>query len=336
MRLSLGQFWDISSNMARTIWCNARLPADAMAELSAGVQGRWLIVSENLTNNLTAGSPDARLAEATIALGQPDPGQVIELQNLEWIHLTSAGYARYDRPEIRQALSKRGAKMSNSSSVFAEPCAQHALAFMMADARQIPRCVVEQSQRAWPTVAIRRTSRLLTGRTVLILGMGAIARRLIELLGPLRVKVIAVRQSVRGDEPVETHAVSELPGLLPMADHIVDILPGGPGTDRLFSSDLFSRAKAGAVFYNIGRGTTVDQGALVAALKSGRLRGAYLDVTDPEPPKANDPIWQAPNCHITPHTAGGHDEEFLYSVRHFLENLKRFESGQALLDLVLP
>ena len=317
------------------IWSNARLPADAAAELSAGARPHRLIIAAQLTGNLTAGPPDPQLSEATVALGQPDVKQVMELGHLAWIHLTSAGYARYDRPDIRQALQARGARMTNSSSVFADPCAQHVLAFMLADARQIPRCVTDQEHRSWQTIPIRQASRLLTGRTMLILGMGAIARRLMELLAPFQPKLIVVRKSLRGDETVETHAVSDLPALLPRADHVVSILPSGPETDGMFTSDLFSRMKAGAVFYNIGRGTTVDQNALAAALNSNHLRAAYLDVTNPEPLPTDHPLWAAPNCHLTPHTAGGHGEEFLYSVRHFLSNLKRFESGQPLVDRVM-
>jgi phosphoglycerate dehydrogenase-like enzyme len=321
--------------MPQTIWSNARLPENAMAELTAGVGPHRLIVSDYLTDNLAAGPADAKLAEASIALGQPDPRQIIELPNLAWIHLTSAGYARYDRGDIRQALKSRGAIMTNSSSVFADPCAQHVFAFMLADARQIPRAATEQLKRTWLTQSFRQTSRLLTGRTVIVLGMGAIARRLIEFLRPFDMKLIVIRKTVRGDEPFETHTIADLPRLLPGGDHVVDILPAGPGTDGIFTGDLFLKMKAGAVFYNIGRGTTVDQTALVTALQSNHLRAAYLDVTDPEPLPPDHPLWTAPNCHITPHTAGGHDEEFLYSVRHFLENLKRFESGQPLVDQVL-
>ena len=112
-------------------------------------------------------------------------------------------------------------------------------------------------------------------------------------------------------------------------------MPASPETDRFFSADAFARLKPSAIFYNIGRGTTVDQQALATALTTGRLAAAYLDVTDPEPLPSDHFLWKAPNCHITPHTAGGHAEEFLDSVRHFLENLKRFQSGQPLIDRIM-
>ena len=93
--------------------------------------------------------------------------------------------------------------------------------------------------------------------------------------------------------------------------------------------------KRGAVFYNIGRGTTVDQDALGEALRSGQLRAAYLDVTDPEPLPPEHPLWTTPNCVITPHTAGGHADEWVRLVKHFLVNLRRHEAGQPLLDRVI-
>jgi phosphoglycerate dehydrogenase-like enzyme len=93
--------------------------------------------------------------------------------------------------------------------------------------------------------------------------------------------------------------------------------------------------KSDAVFYNIGRGQTVDQAALAEALNGGRLAGAYLDVTDPEPLPAGHALWTARNCYITPHTAGGHEDEFERLVRHFLENLARYERGEPLRDRVI-
>ena len=97
----------------------------------------------------------------------------------------------------------------------------------------------------------------------------------------------------------------------------------------------FSAMKAGSVFYNIGRGTTVDQQALLEALRSGHLGGAYLDVTDPEPLPPDHPLWSAPNCYITAHTAGGHMDERERLVRHFIDNLFRFTNGERLLNRIV-
>jgi phosphoglycerate dehydrogenase-like enzyme len=119
------------------------------------------------------------------------------------------------------------------------------------------------------------------------------------------------------------------------ADHIINILPDNQESRHFFDATRFAKLKPGAVFYNIGRGTTVDQNALLNALQSGRLRAAWLDVTDPEPLPDGHPLLTAPNCHITPHIAGGHTDETKTLVRHFLKNFERFIRGESLIDRVM-
>jgi phosphoglycerate dehydrogenase-like enzyme len=318
-----------------TIWCNAEFPPDVTAHLKQATANHRLLIEPERAANISSGGPSQLLAEADIAFGQPDADQIKELPNLRWIHLTSAGYTRYDLPEIQAALNKRDAQLTNSSSVFDEPCAQHLLAFMLAQARQLPLAMVDQlGARSWTYEQLRPATRLLKGQTVLILGFGAISRRLVELLHPFDLNLIGVRRHVKGDERIEVHPIEALPSLLPMADHVVDVLPASPSTNQLIDAACFQFMKPGAVFYNIGRGTTVDQSALIAALNSGKIEAAYLDVTDPEPLPSDHPLWTAHNCFITPHIGGGHDQEYPNLLNHFLANLERFESGKPLRDRV--
>lgn len=319
-----------------TIWCNAQFPDDVTADLVVGVGENRLILDEERAANISSGGPSPALAEADVAFGQPDANQIMELPALRWTHLSSAGYTRYDRADLREALSSRGAQLTNSSSVFDEPCAQHLLAFMLAQARQLPQALSDQIKlHAWTYGKLRPETRLLANQTVLLLGFGAIARRLVELLEPFHLKVMAVRQHPRGEESVPTYAIGELDRLLPLADHVLNILPANPATDQLVDATRLGAMKPGAIFYNIGRGTTVDQEALIRSLESGRLGAAYLDVVDPEPLPPEHPLWSAPNCWITPHIGGGHAEEFPRLVSHFLENLRRFEAGEPLADRVV-
>ena len=213
--------------------------------------------------------------------------------------------------------------------MFDEPCAQHLLAFLLAFARQLPEAIREQlGGRDWSVERRRMDSRLLQDGKLLVVGYGAIARRLVELLGPFGMEIVAVRRAPKGDEAVPTHPIDALDRLLPEADYVANVLPANASTDGLFDADRFSKMKDGALFLNIGRGTTVDQDALLAALP--RLAGAYLDVTDPEPLPKDHPLWTAPKVTITPHTAGGHRGEELRLVRHFLANLDRFRRGEDL------
>ncbi len=260
----------------------------------------------------------------------------MDLPNLRWIHLTSAGYERYVFADFRHALQKRRAILTNSSSVYDEPCAEHLLAMILTLARQLPRSFdVQCNTRDWPSDDIRKNSHLLSGQTAVLLGYGAIARRLCDFLVPLRLNLIAVRRQLKGDEPIRTVTESELPHVLPYADHVLNILPGGRETQQFVSAARIADIKPGAIFYNVGRGSTVDQDALIAALESGHLAAAYLDVTDPEPLPPHHRLWKAPNCYITPHTAGGHANEFQRLVKHFLSNLGRFEIGEDLIDQIV-
>ena len=294
-------------------------PSEAARELREGV-GEGLVLG---------GEP-----RGEILFGQPDPQKALAVPELKWIQVTSAGYTRYDTPEFREALRAKGATLTNSSSVFDEPCAQHLLAFLLAFARRLPEARDEQNGgRDWSVERRRLDSRLLQDGKLLIVGYGAIARRLVELLKPFGMSIVAVRRAPKGDEAVPTFPIDELDRLLPEADYVANILPANADTDGLFGRAEFARMKDGAFFTNIGRGTTVDEDALMAALD--RLAGAYLDVTDPEPLPKDSPLWSAPKVFITPHTAGGHRGEEVRLVRHLLENLVRFRKGETLADRVM-
>jgi phosphoglycerate dehydrogenase-like enzyme len=318
------------------IWYNMNYPAPATELLKKNVPPHHLIFARSLqASNLDAGAPDPQLAEADVAFGQPNPDALLNLPKLQWVHLTSAGYERYDRADLRAAFKSRGTILTNSSSVYDEPCAEHALAMMMALARRLPDAWERQrTDHAWPAAAIRANCHLMVGQTALILGYGAIARRLIELLTPLRMKLIAIRRTPTGKEVVPTHPESEIERFLPQADHVMDILPGGAATAGFMNAQRLSLMKRSSIFYNIGRGSTVDQDALLAALRENRIAAAYLDVTAREPLPADHPLWAMPNCYITPHTAGGHQDEFERLMGHFLKNLGRFSNAQSLLDRV--
>jgi phosphoglycerate dehydrogenase-like enzyme len=319
-----------------TIWCNPQLSDNARALLLEGAKPHRLVFSSVPTYNLDAGPPDPTLLDADVAFGQPDPQTVMRAERLRWVHITSAGYARYDTAEFRDALRARGAVFTNSSQVYAEPCAEHLFAFMLAHARQLlPAYRLQLTERSWRTEQFRVTSRLLIGQTMVLLGYGALARRLIEIVQPFRMKIIAVRRRPSGDEPVETIREDQIEQALAHADHVVDTLPESASTRCFMNARRFAATKRGAVFYNVGRGGTVDQAALLAALRSEQLTAAYLDVTDPEPLPADHPLWTARGCYITPHSGGGHDQEHERVVAHFLEIVRRFTAGEPLLDRVM-
>lgn len=325
------------ARMTLQIWCNLRMPPPLASSFRERLDGHRLLLPPDGTNSGLIDPPrDPQALEADVCFGQPHPADVLESRRLRWLHINTAGYTRYDREDLKEALRARGAMMSNSSSVYAEPCAQHALAMMLAMCRCLPQAMEHQhGPRDWAMRDVRHGSRLLSGQTALLVGLGAIGRRLTTLLEPFRMNLVGVRRRVRGDEVIPTVPVEEIDGVLSSADHVVNLLPDNPTTRRLFDAERLARIKPGGLFYNIGRGNTVDQDALMAALREGRLAGAYLDVTDPEPLPPDHPLWTTPRCYITPHTAGGQTEEREQWLRHFLENLRRFERGEPLKDRIV-
>jgi phosphoglycerate dehydrogenase-like enzyme len=207
---------------------------------------------------------------------------------------------------------------------------------MLALGRQLLPSYREQlTERGWRYTERRAASHLLTGQTVLLLGYGAIARRLVELLRPFGCTVYAVRRQARSDSGVRVIGVEDLTRVLPLADHVVNVLPDNEATRDFVNARRLACCKAGARFYNVGRGATVDARALAEALRSGKLGAAYLDVFEPEPLPPEHELWELPNCYITPHTAGGRADQDAALVRLFIKNLAAFESGEAMEDRII-
>ena len=313
------------------IWCNYDFRESLAAQLRAAAGNRPLTLVDS-----SVSAPAHHEPAPHILLGQPDPAYL--LAHLpRWVEITSAGYTDYDRDDLRQAFRARGAILTNSSRVFDEACAQHLVGMILALARELPRCWENQrGARAWLHDEPRLGRRaLLNGQSVLIYGFGAIARRVVELLRPLGMNLAGVRRQPRGDEAIPMLTEAEADARLAGTDHILNILPASDATRHYFDAARFARCRPGATFYNLGRGKTVDQDALIAALREDRLAAAYLDVTDPEPLPSGHPLWDAPRCYITPHLAGTHDNEDTRLVRHFLANLAALEAGEPLTDRVI-
>lgn len=318
-----------------TIFSDASLEGRAPELLQEGIAPHALIRARRQSASvLVQAEPDPALLDADIAYGQPKPSLVLEAKKLRWLHLTSAGYTRYDTPEFRNGVKECGLIVTNSSGVFDEPCAQQLCACMLAQTRQLPESVLTQREESPRRDRIRGNCRLLNGQKAVILGYGAIAARLVEMLAPFHMEIAALRRTPRGDEGVKMLSEKTLAPALAVADHVINTLPAGAETEKFVSAERLAQMKSGAVFYNIGRGTTVDQSALVSVLKSGRLAAAWLDVTDPEPLPPDHPLRTMENCFITPHSGGGRQNEAEANVRHFLGNFRRFLEGAPLVNRI--
>jgi len=323
--------------MALTIWTNTKFDPAVTQLLHDGTRGHRLVTSAAAsTSVLVAGQTDPALASADIAFGQPDPVDCLRYPNIKWVEVSTAGYTRYDTPEFLETFRTRGSTFTNASAVFADPCAQHVLAMMLSLGRQLlPSHRDQLTDQSWHYEERRYHSRLLTGQSVLMLGYGAIGRRLTELLAPFGMTLYALRRQTRSETGVRIVPETELTRVLPLVDHVVNILPANPATTGYVNARRLACCRPTAKFYNVGRGTTVDQIALAEALRSKKIAAAYLDVTDPEPLPPSHELWSTPNCYITPHTAGGRHDQDETIVRHFLQNLAAYEAGGAMTDRVV-
>jgi len=318
------------------IWCNVPFGA---ANVSRRQQLIDAVSSTTHTLHVVDEStpPDVSkswLAESDVVFGYPPVDPLIASERLRWVELGSAGYEKFDRPDFRAMLTRRAVPLTNAGEVYADACAQHVLAMILAGARGLPAAWDLQRERRWAFNEMRPRMRELARQRVLILGWGQIAQRLAALLAPFDLQLTALRRRVTDDELIRIITSDQLNDELPHVDHLVNLLPGGDSTTGFVTAAHLARLPAGASFYNIGRGSTVDQAALIAALESGDLGAAWLDVTEPEPLPADHPLWTAPRCYITPHLAGGQADERGHQVRHFLDNLARFTGGQPLFDRI--
>lgn len=246
---------------------------------------------------------------------------------VQWIHSLSVGVESL-RPET---IKRRDIVVTNSRGCTAVPIAEHVLAAMLGWVRGFPHFYRFQQRQTWKGVAVRE----ITGSIVGIVGYGSIGKEIAKRCKSLGMSVIACRNHTVSDPDVD-HMVGPdmIDWLLGEADFVVNCLPGSAGNDRYFDKAKFSCMRQQAVFINVGRGSTVDEMALVQALESGRIEGAVLDVFATEPLPKDHPLWTLDNVVITPHYsyASPRNTERLASL--FAENLKRYCSGLPLLNEV--
>jgi len=215
--------------------------------------------------------------------------------------------------------------------------AEHVIAMMMAFARGLHFYIPERMAGRW-TRDLPAPGRMLTleGKTVLVVGLGGIGTEVARRAHALGMRVVATRASGReGPAFVSYVGLSdELHKLAGEADFIVNTTPLTPATTGMFDAKFFAAARPGAFFLNVGRGKSVVQADLIAALRSGRLAGAGLDVTDPEPLPSDSPLWQMQNVILTPHVSADSDlgNEVRYAIG--IENLRRYVAGEKMLSVV--
>lgn len=274
-----------------------------------------------------------RLLPDAVAVIGGDPlsdRQLAAAKRLRWVQVTRAGVDEWLTP----ALAQHRLALTNFSGVAAPNIADHVMALIYAFARGLPTYFARQQQKDWGTDAPPTFEP--AGQTLVILGLGDIGEELAKRAAGVGMTVMAMQRHP-GTPPEgvdETVSNDELPDLLRTADHLALALPLTKTTTGIIGRKELALLRPTAYLYNVGRGQLVDQKALIHALRAGKLAGAGLDVTDPEPLPRNSLLWTMPNVLITGHNAVATPLLWERGTTLLLDNIARFLAGKPLLNEV--
>ena len=277
----------------------------------------------------------AILEQAEVILGFCSPQLIRAAKQLRWLQHFFTGV---DRCLMSPEAQGADFILTNAQHTSGPPIAEHVIAMLMMLTRNLQYFHYQQQQQVWQRRPLDTPSPMIEigGKTMLVAGLGGIGIEVARRAAALGMRVTATRRSSReGPDFVDYVGLAdELPQLAAQADVIVNALPLTRETEGVFGREFFAGVKQGAYFISIGRGRNTDTEELIAALKSGRLAGAGLDVTDPEPLTRGHELWTLPNVIITPHISGMTDRGFERNRLVITENLRRYINGERLLNVV--
>ncbi|MBA3028051.1 MAG: D-2-hydroxyacid dehydrogenase [Desulfobacteraceae bacterium] len=269
-------------------------------------------------------------ASSDIFLGVMLDAWIAKLPNLKWAQLASAGADWVLKsPEV----IKRDVLLTNASGVHAIPISEHILSMMFAFARNLPGHMRNQMDGKWERLGEIKE---MEGTTLGLVGVGKIGEKTAEKAKALNMKVLGMRRNPERTSPYvdKMYGPNGLHEMLAQSDWVAVTAAGTAETEGLIGEPEFAVMKKSAVLINIARGSLIREAALVTALQEKRIAGAGLDVFEKEPLPETSPLWQMPNVLITPHVAGGTPYYVDRLMDIFVENLKRYQAGEPLINMV--
>jgi D-2-hydroxyacid dehydrogenase (NADP+) len=294
----------------------ARLP---LPETRAALEAEGAVIVDDLAD-----------ADAFISINVK-PDQFPELPaNVKWVQLCQAGIEQYLEQGVVTGGPDGDRRWSNASGVYGRQVAESAVGLLLSVTHMHVRIAREKS---WSVSReVDAGTRWLAGSTVAVVGAGGIGRHLIDMLTPFGVDFLAVNHSGRPVEGArETVTFDRLSEVLPEADHVILSVPLTDETRGMINAETLDQFREGATLVNVARGPVVVTGDLEDALRSGRLSGAGLDVTDPEPLPDSSDLWQMDNVTITTHSANTVSSMDRQLVDPVVENYRRFVRGERML-----
>lgn len=297
-----------------------------LAQIRAIAPGREIQVTQDRAEI------EALLPHVEIAMGQFPPEFTLKAPNLRWYHQWSAGadwLMRYPEAVERDFV------LTNASGVHAINMSEQILAYLLAFSRQLPTAIRAQDRGEWMRPVPEGLSEW-AGKTMVLVGIGAIGGRTARIASALGMRVLGVRRHPAVEAPgVEAmYGPGQLLDILPEADALVLVVPLTHATKGMIGERELQAMKPTAYLVNIGRGGVIQEEALIRALQEGWIAGAGLDVFATEPLPADSPLWKMPNVIITPHYGGRtpYYQQRLMAI--FLDNLQRYQAGEPLRNVV--
>ncbi len=317
----------MSSAPAPKIVLRLALPDWARAQLEAAwPEARFVACPGD--QGLEAHLPDV---EALIGGMQLSPETVRAAPRLRWVQALGVGVDGFLDP----VLAERGIAVANGRGVNVVQLAEHAMMLMLTFARGMPELTRRQAVADWRPSAAPHLPTLfeLSGSRLCLIGYGEIGRAVAQRARAFGMEVWALRRSPSGEADAFADRIlgpDGLDELVAAADHLLVVAPLTAETRGMIDAAAFARMKPGAYFYNMGRGGLVEQDALIAALRDGRIAGAGLDVVEPEPLPPDSPLWAMRNVVITGHTAGNTPRFLERTVGFIADQIGRFRRGEPL------
>ena len=271
------------------------------------------------------------IQKANIIIGNVDPFYLKDAKNLEWLQLNSAGADKY----VKEGVLKENVTLTNATGAYGPGVAEHMLAVLFSLQKKLHLYRDNQNQCRWQDEGAVMS---LRGGTLLIVGLGDIGLYFARLMKNFGYHIVGIKRRL-GQVPQdidELHTMDDLDRLLPEADVVFSVLPDSDATRNIFNKERFEKMKNTAILLNAGRGSAVNTEDLCDALIQGKIYGAGLDVTDPEPLQTQHKLWNVQNAIITPHVAGDfHHPATLYRIVDIAAgNLQRFMDGEELMNIV--
>jgi phosphoglycerate dehydrogenase-like enzyme len=298
--------------------------ADTAADIVRRIGGADVLIIPN-------GQYTAEIAQAVKVHGR----------RLKWIQFTTAGIDWAIKAGLPENVI-----ITNASGFNAGTVSEHALALMLAVARNLPASARARTERQWPRRAMMDTLRPLEGSTLMLIGLGAIGREIARKAKAFDMRVIGISRIADDRSPATVPHVDELRPRNRIveaareSDVIALAVNYDASTRHILGREAIAAMKPTAIVVNIARGQLIDEPALIDALRNGRIFGAGLDVAEAEPPLPDSPLWTLPNVVLTPHSAGGGGEKIEKLFEIVAENLRRWSAGEPLrfriTDLALP